>query len=183
MPWPDLQQTVLAANSFLIATQPLPDTISRHILPGGEVSSDSRRLLVYFRRDAQGRFILGGRGPFREPGPLADWRHVERAMYRMFPQLKGIRIDYRWAGRLAVTADFLPHFHEPQPGITIALGYNGRGIALATAAGQALARRLAGTDHDFPFPFTPIRPIPFHRLQRCYMAAGVAWYRLLDAWG
>jgi hypothetical protein len=28
---------------------------------------------------------------------------------------------------------------------------------------------------------TPIRPIPFHGLQRFYIAAGVAWYRLLDS--
>lgn len=180
--WPRLKQTVLPANSFLVATRPLPRDIGSTILPGGEVSSDSRRLLVYFRRDAQGRFVLGGRGPFHDPGSQQDWRHVERAMCLMFPQLKGVPIEYRWAGRVAVTADFLPHFHEPAPGVTIALGYNGRGVAMATSAGKALALRMTGTNDAFPFPFTPIKPIPFHGLQRFYMAAGVAWYRFLDAW-
>ncbi|HUG56603.1 MAG TPA: FAD-dependent oxidoreductase, partial [Candidimonas sp.] len=40
--WPGLQQTVLAANSFLVATKPLSDEQGGPILKGGEVSSDSR---------------------------------------------------------------------------------------------------------------------------------------------
>ena len=35
------------------------------ILPGGTVASDTRRLLYYFRLDADGRFIIGGRGRSR----------------------------------------------------------------------------------------------------------------------
>jgi len=32
----------------------------------------------------------------------------------------------------------------------------------------------------FPFPISPIQPIPMHGLQRFYIAAGVAWYALMD---
>jgi glycine/D-amino acid oxidase-like deaminating enzyme len=179
--WPGLRQSVIAANSFIVATQPLAPAIGGHILPGGEVASDSRRLLLYFRRDAAGRLLMGGRGPFAEPTGAADWSHLERAVELMYPQLKGVRYDYRWAGRVAITADFLPHVHEPAPGLTIALGYNGRGIAMATTMGRHLAARIAGdAGATFPFPVTPVKPIPLHALQRCYIAAGVAWYRMLD---
>lgn len=61
--WPKLRQTILPANSFLVATKPLPDELGGAILKGNEVTSDSRRLLVYFRRDEQGRLVLGGGGP------------------------------------------------------------------------------------------------------------------------
>lgn len=179
--WPGLQRTVIAANSFVIATRPLPPELGSAILPGGEVASDSRRLLVYFRRDAQGRLVFGGRGPFREPGAASDWDHLEKAMVLMFPQLKGVAIQHRWAGRIGITQDFLPHVHEPAPGLTIALGYNGRGIAMATTMGKHLAARLTNASHDFPFSITPMRPIPLHGLQRFYITAGVTWYRLLDA--
>jgi glycine/D-amino acid oxidase-like deaminating enzyme len=74
----------------------------------------------------------------------------------------------------------MPHVHEPAPGLTMALGYNGRGIATATAMGKHLAARMTGATGAFPFPITPIRPIPMHGLQRLYVAAGVAWYTLLD---
>ncbi len=179
--WPGLRRTVIAANSFLVATQPLPPDRAGHILRGGEVASDSRRLLLYFRRDAQGRLLMGGRGPFADPARPADFAHLERSVALLFPDLGPIAFDYRWAGRVALTRDFMPHVHEPAPGLTIALGYNGRGIALATAMGRHLARRMAGgPDREFPFPITPIVPIPFHFLQRFYIAAGVAWYGLMD---
>ena len=180
--WPKLERTVIAANSFIVATRPLAPAVTDSILSGGEVASDSRRLLLYFRRDAQGRLLMGGRGQFSEPRSASDWSHLERSVQLLFPQLKGIEYEYRWAGRIAITADFLPHVHEPAPGLTIALGYNGRGIAMATTLGKHLAARLCGdTSAAFPFPATPIRPIPLHGLQRFYIAAGVTWYRMLDA--
>ncbi|GAB6851850.1 FAD-binding oxidoreductase [Paraburkholderia kururiensis] len=180
--WPGLRQSVIAANSFIVATRPLPPGVGDAILRGGEVASDSRRLLLYFRRDAAGRLLMGGRGPFSDPRANNDWAHLERAVELMYPQLKGIEYEYRWAGRVAITADFLPHVHEPAPGLSIALGYNGRGIAMATTLGKHLASRIAG-DARAPFPFavTAVKPIPFHGLQRFYIAAGVAWYRLMDA--
>ncbi|AIO65873.1 NAD(P)/FAD-dependent oxidoreductase [Burkholderia oklahomensis] len=179
--WPGLAQSVIAANSFIVATEPLPDALARTILPGGEVASDSRRLLLYFRKDASGRLLMGGRGPFREPRGAADWAHLERSVKLMFPQLENVRHEYRWAGRIAITRDFLPHVHRPAPGLTIALGYNGRGIALATTLGRHLAAAMSGAARALPLAATQVRPIPLHALQRLYISAGVAWYGLLDA--
>jgi hypothetical protein len=76
----------------------------------------------------------------------------------------------------------MPHVHEPAPGLSLALGCNGRGIALCTSLGQQIARRLqAGHEGtaDFAYPVTRMRRIPLHGLQR-FIAAGVAWYSLLD---
>lgn len=179
--WPRLAQSVIAANSFIVATRPLPKDVGATILPGGEVASDSRRLLLYFRKDADGRLLMGGRGPFREPRSAADWVHLERAAQLMFPQLKDIEYEYRWAGRIAITRNFLPHVHVPAEGMTIALGYNGRGIAMATTLGKHLAALIGGTTRGLPLPPTSIEPVPFHALQRFYISAGVAWYGLLDA--
>jgi glycine/D-amino acid oxidase-like deaminating enzyme len=179
--WPGLAQSVIAANSFIVATRPLPDDIAATVLPGREVASDSRRLLLYFRKDAAGRLLMGGRGPFRDPRTAADWAHLERAARLMYPQLEGVEYEYRWAGRIAITRDFLPHVHTPAEGLTIALGYNGRGIAMATTLGQHLAAFMSGAAQGLPLPPTSIKPIPFHALQRVYISAGVAWYGLLDA--
>ncbi|KLU26244.1 FAD-dependent oxidoreductase [Caballeronia mineralivorans PML1(12)] len=179
--WPGLAQSVIAANSFIVATRPLPADINATILPGREVASDSRRLLLYFRKDAAGRLLMGGRGPFSDPRSATDWAHLERAARLMYPQLEGIEYEYRWAGRIAITRDFLPHVHTPAEGLTIALGYNGRGIAMATTLGKHLAAFMSGAAQGLPVPPTSIKPIPFHALQRVYISAGVAWYGLLDA--
>lgn len=179
--WPGLRQTVIAANSFIVATRPLPEDLRRSVLPGGEVCSDARRLLLYFKQDAQGRVLLGGRGPFAEPRQAGDWTHLQRSFAGLFPRLAEVPFEYRWSGRVALTQDFLPHIHEPAPGLSVLLGYNGRGVAMSTTLGRHLARYILGTSDGFPFPVTGIRPIPFHGLQRFYLAAGIAWYRLLDA--
>jgi glycine/D-amino acid oxidase-like deaminating enzyme len=178
--WPGLQQTVLAANSFIVATEPLRGEAARTILPGGETGSTTQRLLLYFRRDEQGRLLLGGRGRFAEPEGPGDFRHLERSLALLFPQLRDLGCEYRWGGRVAITRDFLPHVHEPAPGLTVALGYNGRGVAAAIAMGKHLALRMTQSDATFPFPISPVRPIPLHGLQRFYLAAGVAWYTLMD---
>ncbi|WP_459203793.1 NAD(P)/FAD-dependent oxidoreductase [Ralstonia pseudosolanacearum] len=181
--WPGLAQTVLSANSFIVATRPLKPADAQAILARGETASTSQRLLLYFRKDAAGRLLMGGRGFFAEPRGPQDFAHLERSLELLFPQLGRLDYEYRWAGRIAITRDFMPHIHEPAPGVTMALGCNGRGIALCTSLGQQIAARLTDSGHAFPYPVSPIVPIPLHGLQRFYIAAGVAWYSLLDKLG
>jgi len=181
--WPGLARTVLSANSFIIATQPL-GAMGADILPRGETASTSQRLLLYFRRDSRGRLLMGGRGDFIDPAGAQDFQHLERAVQMMYPQLGPLQYEYRWAGRIAITRDFMPHLHQPAPGVTMALGFNGRGIAMATALGKEVANVVSGgTSACTPFPVTPVQPLPMHGLQRFYIAAGVAWYSLLDRLG
>ena len=71
----------------------------------------------------------------REPDGPQDWQHLETMMGRVFPQLKGVAIDYRWGGRVAATRDHLPHLHEPAPGLLIDIGCMGRGVALQIGDG------------------------------------------------
>lgn len=180
--WPNLANTLLCANSFIVATRPLQGDYAASILARGETAATSQRLLLYFRKDPQGRLLMGGRGFFKDPASPGDFAHLERSLALLFPELGPIDYEYRWAGRVAVTRDFMPHVHEPAPGLTAALGCNGRGIALCTSFGKHLADRLTGGT-DFPFPVSPIKPIPLHQLQRFYIGAGVALYSLLDRFG
>lgn len=178
---PKLRQTIIAPNSFMIATEPLSDNIAKSILPGGQVTSDTRQLLLYFRKDHTNRFLLGGRGPFREPQAASDWGHLERVIGKMYPQLTGAKIDFRWCGRVALTQNFLPHFHEPEPGLLIDIGCMGRGVGLQTAVGKAMASYcVTGNPADLPFPVVPITAIPLHALHKLYVSAIITWYRMTD---
>lgn len=178
--WPGMAQSILAANSFIVATKPLSGPAAESILPGQETVSTAQRLLLYFRKDSHGRLLMGGRGLFNDPSSPADFAHLERSLALLFPQLGPLEFEYRWAGRIAITRDFMPHVHEPAPGLTLALGCNGRGIALCTSLGQQLAGRLCDSKAEFTYPVTPLQRLPMHGLQRFYIGAGVAWYSLLD---
>ena len=178
---PGLRKTIVAVNSFQIATDPLSDNLLKTILPEGHVCSDTRKMLLYFRLDDQGRLLMGGRGSFGEPTRPEDWAHLERVLGKLFPQIKGAPIAHRWAGRVAVTRDFLPHLHEPAKGLLVDIGCMGRGVGLQTLLGKALANYLgSGRSSDLPLPIIPIEPIPLHALNRLYLAAVIAWCRMTD---
>ena len=179
--WPRLRQTVIAANSFQVATRRLSDNLRGTVLPEGHVASDTRKLLLYYRCDHHGRLIMGGRGPFREPTGPSAYRHLERVIGLLFPQLEGVPCEFYWTGRVALTRDHLPHVHQPAPGLTVFLGYNGRGIAMATTLGTLVARNLvAPAGNPLPLPITDIRPIPLHPLHRTYATAILQLYRFRD---
>jgi len=66
--------------------------------------------------------------------------------------------------------------------LLIDIGCQGRGVALQTAMGKAMADYLrSGGARALPLPLTRISAIPFHSLRKAYVAATVAWYRLSDA--
>jgi glycine/D-amino acid oxidase-like deaminating enzyme len=144
--WPGLRRSVLPVQSYQVATEPLPDEVRRKVLPGGQAVSDLRRLLLYFRLDPDGRLIMGGRGALTDAENPALFERLTRAVTKLFPQVGTPRFQHRWSGRVALTADHLPHMHEPERGLLIGLGYNGRGVAMATVMGKLLADRANGTD-------------------------------------
>src|SRR5204863_9503293 len=117
--WPHLRQSVIAANSFQVATEKLPHDLLRSVLLEGQVASDTRKLLLYYRSNHDGRLIMGGRGTFREPAGASEFGHLESVIALVFPQLKGVRCEYHWSGRVALTRDHLPHVHRPAPGLTL----------------------------------------------------------------
>ena len=179
--WPGLARTVVPVISFQAATVPLPDALGKEILPEGHAASDSRRLLWYFRRDAHGRLLMGGRGRFRDDLGPADAGHVRAAVDRLYPQLAGTPFEFHWCGRVAMTQDHIPHLHRLADGLWAALGYNGRGVGLATLLGRFMAELAAGArPEDTPFPVTAMHPIRGYPFTRLAARALTGYYRVRD---
>lgn len=181
--WPQLRKSIINANSFQVATEPLAEPVRRSILPEGHVTSDARNLLLYYRIDHTGRLIMGGRGSFREPDPSqpGNWSHLENVVGKLFPQAAGVPIAYRWCGHVAITRDYMPHLHEPAPGLLIDIGCQGRGVGLQTRMGQALAEYIAtGNQQALPVAPSSIKPFPLYGLRRLYVSAVIGWYRMTD---
>ena len=81
-----------------------------------------------------------------------------------------------------MTPDHLPHLHEPAPGLLAGLGYNGRGVAMATVMGGLLARRALGTAAaDLGFPVSPVQAVPLHAFSGVGVRATIQYLRLADA--
>jgi glycine/D-amino acid oxidase-like deaminating enzyme len=177
----ELRRTIVPVPSFQVATAPIPPTLRSTILPDGQAASDTSQLLRYFRLDTSGRLVLGTRGTFK-PSPVArDVHYHYRAVHEIYPQLKGIAFEYHWGGLVAMTRDSLPHLHELAPGLLAGLGYNGRGIAMATVMGRLLARRALGAAvTELGFPMTPVLPMPLHALSGVGARATIQYLRLVE---
>jgi glycine/D-amino acid oxidase-like deaminating enzyme len=182
--WPRLAEGVIPVYSVQVATRPLGSNLRRTILRDGHVVSDSRRLLLYFRLDDEGRLVFGGRGSLRDGDSSASSGIVTTAMRRVFPALAEEGIEFAWSGQVALTLDGLPHVFRLAPGVVAALGYNGRGVAMATTLGAAVAEAFCrGEMDELALPATALRTIPFHAARLPILALATQFYRLRDRLG
>jgi glycine/D-amino acid oxidase-like deaminating enzyme len=170
--------------SGIIATEPLPQSIADRILIDGAALYENGRTTVYYRVDVNRRLLMGGRSPMRDKVTAGRLAWLSRYALRLWPEMRGARWTHAWNGQLALTTDHYPHLHEPHPDALICLGYNGRGIAMATAMGGEIARRLTGTPvSELDMPVTGIREIPFHGLWKQAATARILYGRMRDALG
>ncbi len=178
---PPLGKTVVPVTSVQVATAPLGSNIAGTILPEGHSPTDTRRLLLYFRKDAEGRFLMGGRGTMSDGSTRARQKALIRAAEALYPQLKGTDWPFAWGGHVAITQDHMPGMHRLSPRVLAGLGYNGRGVGMATLMGRILADWAQGRpEAELDFPVTEARPFPFHSLRGLGTTAMVASYGLLD---
>lgn len=176
-----LGQTVVPVTSVQVATAPLSDNIARSILPEGHAPTDTRRLIHYFRKTADGRFVMGGRGATGDASTRRRQQALREAAAALFPQLGDATWQHAWGGDAAMTRSGLPGLHLLAPNVLAGLGFNGRGVANATVMGTVLADWATGTPADqLDLPLTPARAIPFHGLRRLGVAATIGAFRLLD---
>jgi glycine/D-amino acid oxidase-like deaminating enzyme len=178
---PGLRRSLVAVQASQAASEPLDADRLAVILPGRQVASDRRRMLISFRISPDDRLLIGGPGGTGEATGAALVRNADRTAAELFGHVGRFSWAFAWAGCVALTTDTLPHLHEPEPGLHVALGYNGRGLALATAAGRALAERTSGrAADDLALPVTPVRPIRLHRLAPPVVSAGQRVLKVLD---
>ncbi|MBV1798162.1 FAD-binding oxidoreductase [Siccirubricoccus sp. G192] len=171
--WPGLRRTVVPVRSYQMATSVLSDNIRKTILPEGHALSDTRGDLYFYRFDANGRLVTGGGLilPFGWEGRIRE--RIRARVARVFPQVGEFSFDYVWWGYVGGTQDRMPHVYELAPGVLAWTGCNGRGVALATALGQGLAKASAGIPvREIAAPVeTRMQGIAGHE----FRALGIAW--------
>jgi len=177
--WPGLRQSVVPVASFVTATAPLGHNVLPSVLPGRHAVSETARIIVYYRLDAQGRFVIGGRGRWFDVNDRGEAPHVQAAARRLFPSLEGVEWEYHWAGWPAITRDHLPRLFALDRGVYAGLGYNGRGVAGATLMGQQLANVIL----DEAEPLVEVRGperFAFHRYRQVGISVRLLTGTLLD---
>lgn len=181
---PRLQRKIIPIGSFIIATERLPDELARELSPKNRMIFDYKHYLNYFRL-WDNRMIFGGRAAFFPETNNTIARSAEilrREMTTVYPQLRGVKVEYAWGGTLDFAFDMMTHVGE-EDGIFYALGYAGHGVAMGTYLGKTVAEAmLAGNIKDHPFaqiPF-PSAPLGLYNGRPWFLPLAGIWYRILD---
>jgi len=176
-----LKSSIIPLTPIQIATEPLKATQIESILPEGQTISDTRRVVMYARREPDDRFVFGGLGNVSLRGEISGFDWLKKDAERIYPCLKEVNWVFKWGGKIAITNDRIPHFHEPAPRLIAGLGYNGRGVAISHVMGRVLADRVLGaTVEELPFPVSKITKIPFRTTQMIGKSTAIGWMRFLD---
>lgn len=176
-----LHGSVIPLRTAQVASAPLPASLARQILPGGESASDTQRLLSSFRMTTDNRLITGGASATAGDEYDGLFAHLHRGAGKRFPQMGKIEWEYGWSGYLALTDNHLPKIFDVGNNYWGGSACNGRGIAMATVTGQTLARLVSKTPPlDCAIPVESPRRIAGFSLRRPGVAAGVLLNRLLD---
>ena len=134
-------------NTFVVTTRPLTPSERRRVGPGPVMIWDTERPYHYARWTRDHRLIIGGRDRPAVSGTAArrraldaGTRTVHADFARLYPELAGIDIDYRWEGLFATTPDKLPYIgpHRRYPRHLFALGYGGNGMTFGFLASKLL---------------------------------------------
>ena len=178
---PRLKASILPAGPIQIATDPLDEGLANSLLPEGQSISDTRRMIMYARREPDNRFIFGGIGQRTLDGRISGYDWLIKDARRIFPQLREVNWPFRWSGQIALTHTHLPQLTELAPGVIAGLGYNGRGVAMAHMMGKILADYVQGAEPEaLPLPVLPPRRMPFRLSKQLGMGPFISVARALD---
>ena len=178
---PALAQMTMPVINYNVATAPLDPALAHSLMPTGAAVADSRFVLNYYRLSADNRLIFGG-GEKYSPRPPADVAGFVRPyLEQVFPQLKGVTIDYAWGGSVGLTLNRLPQFGRIGNSF-YAHGWSGHGVVLTTLAGDLIAQAMRGHAERFDlFAGLPARPFPGGKMLRHPLyVAGMLYYALRD---
>jgi glycine/D-amino acid oxidase-like deaminating enzyme len=165
----------------MLATEPMDQDRVSQLMPRRRVFSDTRKIVVYFRRSPDGRSLLfGGRVSVFESDPVKSLPALRQEMLRIFPQLEDVRISHTWMGFVGYTFDYLPHLGV-QDGIHYAMGYCGSGICLASYLGNRLGLQLLGkAEGHSAFNQPGFQTRPLYSGKPWFLAASVRYYQMRD---
>jgi glycine/D-amino acid oxidase-like deaminating enzyme len=178
---PELGRGLVVVASDVIVTAPVPDELDRIGLRTQVTISDSRRLVNYYRRTAEGRLMFGRGGGtlaygtriganFDQPGHRTEG--VRSQLRRIYPTLWDVPIEHAWSGPIDYSLTGLPFLVRLQgmPNVLAAAGFSGDGVGPSRLVGELLAQIVAdGGDAGLPpalttVPHTLLPPEPIRYL-------------------
>jgi glycine/D-amino acid oxidase-like deaminating enzyme len=177
-----LNGLLFPTGSYIVATEPLSESVAADISPQDLAVADSNVVLDYFRLSADRRLLFGGRCNYSNRDPRDIRATLRPRLTEVFPQLDGIELDYAWGGKIDIVLTRVPAIGRREPNVYYMQGYCGHGVNTTHIAGEIVADAIGGTMEKLDL-FEEIRHIRLpvgQFLGNQLLALGMLYYRLRD---
>lgn len=182
---PTLTSRVMPVSTQVMATEPLGEERANALIPKDACVEDIRYILDYYRLSGDKRMLFGGGTVYGGTDPRDITSKLRTNMEQVFPQLKGVKIDYAWSGNFALSFSRVPQMGRIGKNTYFAHGYSGHGVTGSHTFGRILSEAIDGDLTRFDvFENVPWYPFPGGRMFRVpYSMVGSWWYMLRDRLG
>ncbi|MBU2864589.1 FAD-binding oxidoreductase [Reinekea forsetii] len=178
----ELEARVLPAGSYVIATEPLPESVWRRVLPKDMAVCDLRVALDYYRLSADKRLLFGGLCNYSGRDPRSIVGTLKPHMDDVFPYLKDVKIEYQWGGMIGIGANRMPQVGRLHPNVYYAQAYSGHGVNATHLCAKVIAEHISEETNRMEI-FEKIHHMRFpggRRFRSPMLAAGMIFHRLKD---
>jgi len=177
-----LSNLVFPAGSYIIGTEPLSEDMVNEINPQDLAACDLNEIVDYFRLSADKRLLYGGRCNYSGRDPSSIKASILPRMLAIYPQLKDVRIDYEWGGKIGIVLNRVPTLGRINQNVYYCQGYSGHGVNVTHIMGEIVADAIAGTMEKFDL-FAGMKHFRIPGSQwvgNQMIALGMLYYRLKD---
>ncbi len=144
-----LSNLVFPAGSYIIATEPLSEDVASEINRRDVAVCDVNEVVDYYRLSADKRLLYGGACNYSGRDPASIKSYILPRMLNVYPQLKDVRIDYEWGGRIGIVLNRIPAVGRINKNVYYCHGYSGHGLTATHVMGEVMADAVAGTMERF----------------------------------
>ncbi len=177
-----LSSLIFPAGSYIIGTEPLSDAMANEINSLDLAVCNLNEIVDYFRLSADKRMLYGGRCDYSGREPRSIEASILPRMLKVYPQLKGLKVDYQWGGKIGIVLNRIPTLGRISDNVYYCQGYSGHGVAATHTMGEITANAITGTLERFDlFANTKHLRLPGSQwMGNQIIALGMWYYRIRD---
>ncbi|MDX1482700.1 MAG: FAD-binding oxidoreductase, partial [Woeseiaceae bacterium] len=177
-----LSNLVFPAGSYIIATEPLPESLAAEINEEDAAVCDMNEIVDYYRLTADRRLLYGGACNYSGLEPKSIEGYIRPRMLKIYPQLKDVSIEFEWGGKIGIVLNRIPTLGRIHGNVYYCQGYSGHGVNATHVMGEVVADAIGGTLERFDL-FARVRHLRIPGSQwfgNQIIALGMLYYRLRD---
>jgi gamma-glutamylputrescine oxidase len=144
-----LSNLIFPAGSYIIATEPLADNVAKSINRKDVAVCDLNDVVDYYRLSADKRLLFGGACNYSGRDPKSIKSYILPRMLKVYPQLKDVKIEYEWGGKIGVVLRRIPTLGRINDNVYYCQGYSGHGVCATHVMGEVMADAVTGTMERF----------------------------------